>query len=165
MNERKNALHPFTAQQKKLMEDHYGLLQWFLSFGWVEQKDSDGSSEKVPFSLLEKEDVYDAALDGYMYAVQQYDEHPERYDASFSAVVISAMRRELLRLVQKKARRFSRLAPEAYEAALRILSDAPVSGEQRNKGKKPLVIRQGNVLRLPLLGNTDTGKEQLQPAA
>lgn len=58
MNERKNALHPFTAQQKKLMEDHYGLLQWFLSFGWVEQKDSDGSSEKVPFSLLEKEDVY-----------------------------------------------------------------------------------------------------------
>lgn len=165
MNERKNTLHPFTAQQKKMMEDHYGLLQWFLSFRWVDQKDSNSSSEKVPFSLLEKEDVYDAALDGYMYAVQQYDEHPAMYDASFSAVAISAMRRELLQLVQKKARRLSRLAPEAYEAALRILSDAPVSGEQWNKGKKPMVIRQGNVLHLPSFGHTDAGEKQLQPAA
>ena len=33
MRERTNtALHPFTPAQSSFMEEHYGLLKWFLSF-------------------------------------------------------------------------------------------------------------------------------------
>ena len=77
MRERTNtALHPFTPAQSSFMEEHYGLLKWFLSFRWIDQGKSSRSSESIPFSFLEKEELYDAALDGYMRAVQQYDERP-----------------------------------------------------------------------------------------
>ena len=162
MNERKNtALHPFTPKQSKLMEEHYGLLQWFLSFRWVKKQ----PHEEIPFSLLEKEDLYDAALDGYMRAVQQYDERPELREYSFTTVAVNAMRWELLGLVRKEARRRSRLNQNgaAYETALRLLSDTPVLGEAYetveakelwDKTRKLVTVRQGNVLRLRSFGHT-----------
>ena len=158
------ALHPFTPAQSRFMEEHYGLLKWFLSFRWVNQKNACRSSEEVPFSFLEKEDIYDAALDGYMRAVQQYDERPELRRYSFTAVAVNAMRWELLGLIRKEARR-SKLNQDssAYEAALRFLSDASVSGEAYeaaefselwDKTKKLVTVRQGNVLRLRSFGHT-----------
>ena len=162
MNERTNtALHPFTPEQSKLMEEHYGLLQWFLSFRWVKRQ----SHEEIPFSLLEKEDVYDAALDGYMRAVQQYDERPELREYSFTTVAVNAMRWELLGLVRKEAKRRSRLNQDdgAYETALRLLSDTPIFGEAYetveakelwDKTRKLVTVRQGNVLRLRSFGHT-----------
>ena len=165
MSERTNtALHPFTPAQSRFMKEHYGLLKWFLSFRWVNQKNACRSSEEVPFSFLEKEDIYDAALDGYMRAVQQYDERPELRRYSFTAVAVNAMRWELLGLIRKEARR-SKLNQDssAYEAALRFLSDASVSGEAYeaaefselwDKTKKLVTVRQGNVLRLRSFGHT-----------
>lgn len=156
MRERKNtALHPFTPEQSRFMEEHYGLLRWFLSFRWVKKQ----AREEIPFSLLEKEDIYDAALDGYMRAVQQYDERPELQKYSFTTVAVNAMRWELLGLIRKEARRRSRLCQDtaAYEAALRFLSVASVSGEAYetaeanelwDRTKKLVTVRQGNVLRL-----------------
>ena len=166
MSERtNNALHPFTPAQSSFMEEHYGLLKWFLSFRWVNQKNACRSSEEVPFSFLEKEDIYDAALDGYMRAVQQYDERPELRRYSFTAVAVNAMRWELLGLIRKEARRRSRLNQDssAYEAALRMLSDTPVSreayetaeaNELLDKTRKLVTVRQGNVLRLRSFGHT-----------
>ena len=166
MSERtNNALHPFTPAQSSFMEEHYGLLKWFLSFRWVNQKNAYRSSEEAPFSFLEKEDIYDAALDGYMRAVQQYDERPELREYSFTTVAVNAMRWELLGLIRKEARRRSRLNQDnsAYEAALRFLSDASVSGEAYeaaefselwDKTKKLVTVRQGNVLRLRSFGHT-----------
>ena len=166
MRERTNiALHPFTPAQSSFMEEHYGLLKWFLSFRWVNQKNACGSSEEVPFSFLEKEDIYDAALDGYMRAVQQYDERPELREYSFTTVAVNAMRWELLGLIRKEARRRSRLNQDnsAYEAALRFLSDASVSGEAYeaaefselwDRTRKLVTVRQGNVLRLRSFGHT-----------
>lgn len=165
MSERINALHPFTEQQKTFMEEHYGLFQWFLSFRWAKQKDACRSSEEVPFSFLEKTDVYDAALDGYMRAVQQYDEHPELRRYSFTTVAVNTMRWELLGLVKKEARRLSRVNQNSsvYEAALRILSNTPEIGEQPaiveaeelwDRTQKLVTVRQGNVLRLRSLGHT-----------
>ena len=164
MIERKNtALHPFTPEQSKLMEEHYGLFQWFLSFRWVKKQPHD----EIPFSLLEKEDLYDAALDGYMRAVQQYDERSELREYSFTTVAVNAMRWELLRLVKKEARRRSRLSQNgaAYETALRLLSDTPVLGEAYetveakelwDKTRKLVTVRQGNVLSLRSFGHTYT---------
>lgn len=166
MSERTNtALHPFTPAQSSFMEEHYGLLKWFLSFRWVNQKNACRSSEEVPFSFLEKEDIYDAALDGYMRAVQQYDERPELRRYSFTTVAVNAMRWELLGLIRKEARRRSRLNQDssAYEAALHFLSDASVSGEAYeaaefselwDKTKKLVTVRQRNVLRLRSFGHT-----------
>ena len=164
MEKNNTALHPFTPAQSRFMEEHYGLLKWFLSFRWVNQKNACRSSEEVPFSFLEKEDIYDAALDGYMRAVQQYDERPELRRYSFTAVAMGAMRWELLGLIRKEARR-SKLNQDssAYEAALRFLSDASVSGEAYeaaefselwDKTKKLVTVRQGNVLRLRSFGHT-----------
>ena len=165
MSERTNtALHPFTPAQSRFMKEHYGLLKWFLSFRWVNQKNACRSSEEVPFSFLEKEDIYDAALDGYMRAVQQYDERPELRRYSFTAVAVNAMRWELLGLIRKEARR-SKLNQDssAYEAALRFLSDASVSGEAYetaeanelwDRTRKLVTVRQGNVLRLRSFGHT-----------
>ena len=165
MRERTNtALHPFTPAQSSFMEEHYGLLKWFLSFRWIDQGKSSRSSESIPFSFLEKEDIYDAALDGYMRAVQQYDERPELREYSFTTVAMGAMRWELLGLIRKEARR-SKLNQDssAYEAALRFLSDASVSGEAYeaaefselwDKTKKLVTVRQGNVLRLRSFGHT-----------
>lgn len=156
MRERKNtALHPFTPEQSRFMEEHYGLLRWFLSFRWVKKQ----AREEIPFSLLEKEDIYDAALDGYMRAVQQYDERPELQKYSFTTVAVNAMRWELLGLIRKEARRRSRMNQDSstYEAALRFLSVASVSGEAYetaeanelwDRTKKLVTVRQGNVLRL-----------------
>ena len=56
------ALHPFTPAQSKFMEEHYSLLEWFLSFRWLKRQ----LHEEPPFSFLEKEGLYDAALDGYI---------------------------------------------------------------------------------------------------
>lgn len=168
MRERKNtALHPFTPEQSKFMEEHYGLLRWFLSFQWVNQKNGNRSSKEVPFSLVEKEDVYDAALDGYMRAVQQYDERPELQKYSFTTVAVNAMRWELLGLIRREARRRSRLSQDitAYETALSLLANAPVSeepyeaaeaGELWDRTKKLITVRQGNVLRLRSFGHTYT---------
>ena len=165
MRERTNiALHPFTPAQSSFMEEHYSLLKWFLSFRWIDQEKSNRSSESIPFSFLEKEDIYDAALDGYMRAVQQYDERPELRRYSFTTVAVNAMRWELLGLIRKEARR-SKLNQDssAYEAALRFLSDASVSGEAYeaaefselwDKTKKLVTVRQGNVLRLRSFGHT-----------
>lgn len=162
MRERKNtALHPFTPEQSRFMEEHYGLLRWFLSFRWVKKQ----AREEIPFSLLEKEDVYDAALDGYMRAVQQYDERPELQKYSFTTVAVNAMRWELLGLIRKEARRRSRMNQDSstYEAALRFLSVASVSGEAYetaeanelwDRTKKLVTVRQGNVLRLRSFGHT-----------
>lgn len=162
MRERKNtALHPFTPEQSRFMEEHYGLLRWFLSFRWVKKQ----AREEIPFSLLEKEDVYDAALDGYMRAVQQYDERPELRKYSFTTVAVNAMRWELLGLIRKEARRRSRMNQDssAYEAALRFLSVASVSGEAYetaeanelwDRTRKLVTVRQGNVLRLRSFGHT-----------
>ena len=162
MSERTNtALHPFTPAQSSFMEEHYGLLRWFLSFRWVKKQ----TCEEIPFSLLEKEDIYDAALDGYMRAVQQYDERPELREYSFTTVAVNAMRWELLGLIRREARRRSRMNQDssAYEAALRFLSDASVSGEAYeaaefselwDKTKKLVTVRQGNVLRLRSFGHT-----------
>lgn len=162
MRERKNiALHPFTPEQSRFMEEHYGLLRWFLSFRWVKKR----AREEIPFSLLEKEDVYDAALDGYMRAVQQYDERPELQKYSFITVAVNAMRWELLGLIRKEARRRSRMSQDiaAYETALSLLANAPVSeepyeaaeaGELWDRTKKLVTIRQGNVLRLRSFGHT-----------
>lgn len=156
MSERKNtALNPFTPEQSRFMEEHYGLLRWFLSFRWVKKK----AREEIPFSLLEKEDVYDAALDGYMRAVQQYDERPELQKYSFTTVAVNAMRWELLGLIRKEARRRSRLCQDTatYEMALGLLANAPVSeepyetaeaGELWDRTQKLVTVRQGNVLRL-----------------
>ncbi len=166
MRERTNtALHPFTPAQSSFMEEHYGLLKWFLSFCWIDQEKSSRSSESIPFSFLEKEDIYDAALDGYMRAVQQYDERPELREYSFTTVAVNAMRWELLGLIRKEARRRSRMNQDSstYEAALRFLSDASVSGEAYeaaefselwDKTKKLVTVRQGNVLRLRSFGHT-----------
>lgn len=166
MRERKNtALHPFTPEQSRFMEEHYGLLRWFLSFRWVNQKNGDRSSKEAPFSLLEKEDVYDAALDGYMRAVQQYDERPELQKYSFTTVAVNAMRWELLGFIRKEARRRSRLDQDssAYETALRRLADTPVFGEAHetakaqelwDRTKRLVTVRQGNVLRLRSFGHT-----------
>ena len=166
MRERTNiALHPFTPAQSSFMEEHYSLLKWFLSFRWIDQEKSNRSSESIPFSFLEKEDIYDAALDGYMRAVQQYDERPELRRYSFTTVAMGAMRWELLGLIRREARRRSRMNQDssAYEAALRFLSDASVSGEAYeaaefselwNKTKKLVTVRQGNVLRLRSFGHT-----------
>lgn len=166
MRERKNtALHPFTPEQSRFMEEHYGLLRWFLSFRWVNRKNGDRSSKEVPFSLLEKEDVYDAALDGYMRAVQQYDERSELQKYSFTTVAVNAMRWELLGRIRKEARRRSRLCQDiaAYETALRLLANTPVSGEPYeaaeagelwDRTKKLVTVRQGNVLRLRSFGHT-----------
>ena len=53
MRERTNtALHPFTPAQSRFMEEHYGLLKWFLSFRWVNQKNACRSSEEVPLFLF-----------------------------------------------------------------------------------------------------------------
>lgn len=162
MRERKNtALHPFTPEQSRFMEEHYGLLRWFLSFRWVKKQ----AREEIPFSLLEKEDIYDAALDGYMRAVQQYDERPELRKYSFTTVAVNAMRWELLGLIRKEARRRSRMNQDssAYEAALRFLSVASVSGEAYetaeanelwDRTRKLVTVRQGNVLRLRSFGHT-----------
>lgn len=166
MSERTNtALHPFTPEQRKTMEEHYSLLKWFLSFRWMDQGKSSCSSENIPFSFLEKEDIYDAALDGYMRAVQQYDERPELQRYRFTTVAVNAMRWELLGLIRKEARRRSRLNQDssAYEAALRLLSDASVSGEAYeavefselwDKTRKLVTVLQGNVLRLRSFGHT-----------
>ena len=166
MRERTNtALHPFTPAQSSFMEEHYGLLKWFLSFRWIDQGKSSRSSESIPFSFLEKEELYDAALDGYMRAVQQYDERPELREYSFTTVAVNAMRWELLRLIRKEARRHSRMNRDssAYEAALRFLSDASVSGEAYetaeanelwDRTRKLVTARQGNVLRLRSFGHT-----------
>ncbi len=162
MSERKNtALHPFTPEQSRFMEEHYGLLRWFLSFRWVKKQ----AREEIPFSLLEKEDVYDAALDGYMRAVQQYDERPELQKYSFTTVAVNAMRWELLGLIRKEARRRSRLCQDTatYEMALGLLANAPVSeepyeaaeaGELWDRTQKLVTVRQGNVLRLRSFGHT-----------
>lgn len=166
MRERINAaLHPFTPAQSKFMEEHYGLLKWFLSFRWMDQGKSSRSSENTPFSFLEKEDIYDATLDGYMRAVQQYDERPELREYSFTTVAVNTMRWELLGLIRKEARRRSRLNQDssAYEAALRFLSNASVSGEAYetaeanelwDRTRKLVTVRQGNVLRLRSFGHT-----------
>ncbi len=166
MRERTNtALHPFTPAQSSFMEEHYGLLKWFLSFRWIDQGKSSRSFESIPFSFLEKEELYDAALDGYMRAVQQYDERPELREYSFTTVAVNAMRWELLRLIRKEARRRSRMNRDssAYEAALRFLSDASVSGEAYetaeanelwDRTRKLVTVRQGNVLRLRSFGHT-----------
>lgn len=166
MRERTNtALHPFTPEQSRFMEEHYGLLKWFLSFRWIDQGKSSHSSESIPFSFLEKEDIYDAALDGYMRAVQQYDERPELREYSFTTVAVNAMRWELLRHIRKEARRRSRMNQDssAYEAALHFLSDASVSGEAYetaeanelwDRTRKLVTVRQGNVLRLRSFGHT-----------
>jgi len=164
MNDRKNALHPFTPQQNKFMEEHYGLLKWFLSFRWAVPKDG-ASPKELPFSFLEKEDLYDAALDGYMRAVQQYDERPELQGYSFTTIAVNAMRWEVMRLVKREARRLSRMTQDdsAYESALRILSSTPEIGEQSasveagelwDRTKKLVSVRQGNVLRLRSFGHT-----------
>ena len=58
---------------------------------------------------MEKEGLYDAALDGYMRAVQQYNERPELQKYSFTTVAVNAMRWELLGFIRKEARRRSRL--------------------------------------------------------
>ena len=166
MRERTNtALHPFTPAQSSFMEEHYGLLKWFLSFRWIDQGKSSRSFESIPFSFLEKEELYDAALDGYMRAVQQYDERPELREYSFTTVAVNAMRWELLRLIRKEARRRSRMNRDssAYEAALRFLYDASVSGEAYetaeanelwDRTRKLVTVRQGNVLRLRSFGHT-----------
>ncbi|MCI8654185.1 MAG: sigma-70 family RNA polymerase sigma factor [Angelakisella sp.] len=166
MRERTNtALHPFTPAQSSFMEEHYGLLKWFLSFRWIDQGKSSRSFESIPFSFLEKEELYDVALDGYMRAVQQYDERPELREYSFTTVAVNAMRWELLRLIRKEARRRSRMNRDssAYEAALRFLSDASVSGEAYetaeanelwDRTRKLVTVRQGNVLRLRSFGHT-----------
>lgn len=166
MRERTNtALHPFTPAQSSFMEEHYGLLKWFLSFRWIDQGKSSHSSESIPFSFLEKEDIYDAALDGYMRAVQQYDERPELQKYSFTTVAVNAMRWELLGLIRKEARRRSRLNQDssAYETALRRLADTPVFGEAHetakaqelwDRTKRLVTVRQGNVLRLRSFGHT-----------
>ena len=128
MNGKNNtALHPFTPAQSKFMEEHYSLLEWFLSFRWLKRQ----LHEEPSFSFLEKEDLYDAALDGYMRAVQQYDERPELQKYSFTTVAVNAMRWELLGLIRKEARRRSRLNQDssAYETALHRLADTPVFGE------------------------------------
>ena len=166
MRERTNtALHPFTPAQSSFMEEHYGLLKWFLSFRWIDQGKSSRSFESIPFSFLEKEELYDAALDGYMRAVQQYDERPELRRYSFTTVAMGAMRWELLGLIRREARRRSRMNRDssAYEAALRFLSDASVSGEAYetaeanelwDRTRKLVTVRQGNVLRLRSFGHT-----------
>ena len=162
MNGKNNtALHPFTPAQSKFMEEHYSLLEWFLSFRWLKRQ----LHEEPSFSFLEKEDLYDAALDGYMRAVQQYDERPELQKYSFTTVAVNAMRWELLGLIRKEARRRSRLNQDnsAYEAALRFLSNASVSGEAYetaeanelwDRTRKLVTVRQGNVLRLRSFGHT-----------
>lgn len=164
MNEKKNGLHPFTAQQSRFMEEHYGLLQWFLTFRWAAPKNG-ASPKELPFSFLEKEDLYDAALDGYMHAVQQYDERPDLRGYRFTTIAVNAMRWEVMKLVKREARRLSRMNRDvsAYEAALRILSDTPEIGEQSasveagelwDRTKKLVTVRQGNVLRLRSFGHT-----------
>ena len=162
MNGKNNtALHPFTPAQSKFMEEHYSLLEWFLSFRWLKRQ----LHEEPPFSFLEKEDLYDAALDGYMRAVQQYDERPELQKYSFTTVAVNAMRWELLGFIRKEARRRSRLNQDssAYETALHRLADTPVFGETHetveaqelwDRTKRLVTVRQGNVLRLRSFGHT-----------
>ncbi len=149
------ALHPFTPAQSKFMEEHYSLLEWFLSFRWLKRQ----LHEEPPFSFLEKEGLYDAALDGYMRAVQQYNERPELQKYSFTTVAVNAMRWELLGFIRKEARRRSRLNQDssAYETTLRRLADTPVFGEAQelwDRTKRLVTVRQGNVLRLRSFGHT-----------
>ena len=164
MSEKKSALHPLTAEQSKFMEEHYGLLLWFLTFKWVGPKQSL-LPESKPFSMLDRDDVYDAALDGYMRAVQQYDERPELRRYSFSTIAVNDMRWELLRLLGRETRRMSRLNVDAsvYGEALKTLAETPISGEQYDhaeaadlwgRAKELVTERQGNVLRLRSFGHT-----------
>lgn len=159
MSEKKSALHPLTAEQSKFMEEHYGLLLWFLTFKWVQGR----LPESKPFSMLDRDDVYDAALDGYMRAVQQYDERPELRKYSFSTIAVNDMRWELLRLLSRETRRMSRLNIDVsvYGEALKTLSETPISGEQYDyaeaadlwgRTKELVTERQGNVLRLRSFG-------------